>query len=108
MCVHACAFTTPALQKCAPTLTYTCVLISHTPSSHLLTLPTLKPPSPHTTRTQRADGAYKSPKWTVFWRGLQDDAIMPCVKEALAIKPTFNYSASAAAAPEPIPMLVPK
>jgi acetylglutamate synthase len=39
---------------------------------------------------EHADGAYKSPKWTVFWRGVEDGLIMDCVRSALKAPPTFG------------------
>lgn len=38
-----------------------------------------------------SDGALKAKtgEWTVFWRGLEDSQVMPAVKAALEIKPTF-------------------
>lgn len=38
-----------------------------------------------------SDGALKAKTgdWTVFWRGLEDDEVMPAVKAALELKPTF-------------------
>jgi acetylglutamate synthase len=39
---------------------------------------------------EHADGAYKTPKWTVFWRGLNDNLIMGCVRYALKAPPTFS------------------
>ena len=38
---------------------------------------------------EQAHGALKAGDWTVFWRGLPADKVMPAVATALALKPTF-------------------
>jgi acetylglutamate synthase len=49
----------------------------------------------------QADGSYKvrpnvegqlptTGEWTVFWKGLADDEVMPCVRTALLFPPTFK------------------
>jgi acetylglutamate kinase len=40
---------------------------------------------------QQADGSYRTPKWTVFWYGIDSfDEIERCVKTALELPPSLK------------------
>eukprot|EP00123_Amoebidium_parasiticum_P017792 comp23989_c0_seq1/m.42636 comp23989_c0_seq1/g.42636 ORF comp23989_c0_seq1/g.42636 comp23989_c0_seq1/m.42636 type:complete len:582 (-) comp23989_c0_seq1:332-2077(-) len=50
---------------------------------------------------EQAHGAYKAGYWTVFWRGLNDEEIMECVKDALSYPATFAPKSAPLAGVQP-------